>query len=418
MSIIYTRTLPSGVRLFAEPMAGLKSVGVSWILGAGTAQEPAHLGGLAAVTAEMLLRGGGDRDSRRYADDLDRLGASRSADPTSRTMHIRATALGDKLGEVLPMIVDMVRRPRFEEGTLEPARELALQGLESLHDDPREKASIEAGRRHFPEPYNRSTYGDAEGLARITLGDVRAFWEAHAVAQGSILAIAGDVDPEGAMDRVESLLAGWGGAELVSPAETPPARGVGHIEDESSQVQILVLADGPTEREERSALLTKFAVNVLSGGMSGRLFTEVREKRGLCYAVSAGYRGDDRFGVLTAYVGTAPERAQQSLDVLMSELERIHTPEGRVTPEEFARARIGMKSGVVFHGESSSGRAGAIAGDMRRLGRVRTMDEILAALESVTLDELNAFLASTGLRGITLQTLGPVRLTPPPSLGL
>jgi len=366
----------------------------------------------------MLLRGGGDRDSRRYADDLDRLGASRSADATSRTMHVRATTLGDKLGEVLPMVVDMVRRPRFDEGTLGPARELALQGLESLNDDPREKASIEAGHRHFPEPYNRSTYGDAEGLARLTLADVRTFWEAHAVAPGSILAIAGDVDPERAMDQVESLLSGWGGSEQASPAETPPARGAGHLEDESSQVQILLLAEGPTERDERAALLTKFAVNVLSGGMSGRLFTEVREKRGLCYAVSASYRGDDRFGVLSAYVGTAPDRAQQSLDVLTAELQRIHTPEGRVTPEEFARARIGMKSGVVFHGESSSGRAGAIAGDMRRLGRVRTLDEVLAALESVTLDELNAFLAGTGLRGITLQTLGPVRLTPPPSLGL
>lgn len=418
MSIIYTRTLGSGLSLFVEPMPGMKSVGLSWILGAGTSAEPEGRAGLASVTSEMLLRGGGDRDSRKYADDLDRIGASRSVDPTSRSMHIRSSTLGDKLGEVLPMIVDVVRKPRFDVTTLEPARELALQGLESLDDDPREKASIEAGRRHFPAPYNRSTYGDAEGLTLISLDDVRTFWANYAVPSGSILAIAGDVELEAVADHVESLLTDWSGPKPEEPAEIPPERGVAHIEDESNQVQILLFAEAPTERDERSALLTKIAINVLSGGMSGRLFTEVREKRGLCYAVSAGYRGDDRFGMLSAYVGTAPDRAQQSLDVLVDEMQKVFTPEGRITQEEFARAKIGMKSGVVFHGESSSGRAGAISGDMRRLGRVRSLDEILRNLESVTLDELNDYLSSCSLRGVTLQTLGPVELTPPASLGL
>ena len=111
-------------------------------------------------------------------------------------------------------------------------------------------------------------------------------------------------------------------------------------------------------------------------------------------------------------------RAQQSLDVLVDEMQKVFTPEGRITQEEFARAKIGMKSGVVFHGESSSGRAGAISGDMRRLGRVRSLDEILRNLESVTLDELNDYLSTCSLRGVTLQTLGPVELTPPASLGL
>ncbi|MCA9271968.1 MAG: insulinase family protein [Phycisphaerales bacterium] len=418
MSIIYTRTLGSGLSLFIEPMPGMKSVGLSWILGAGTAAEPEGRAGLAAVTSEMLLRGGGIRDSRRFADDLDRIGASRTVDPTSRTMHIRSSTLGDKLGEVLPMITDVVLRPRFDTTTLEPARELAEQGLESLEDDPREKASIEAKRRHFPAPYNRSIYGNAEGLALITLDDVQKFWSTNAVPQGSVLAIAGDVEPEKVADQFESLLSGWSGDAAPEHDETAPVRGASHTEDDSNQVQIILLAEGPNERDERSALLTKFAVNVLSGGMSGRLFTEVREKRGLCYAVSAGFRGDDRFGVISAYVGTAPDRAQQSLDVLVAEMQKLFTPEGRVTPEEFARARIGMKSNVVFHGESSSGRAGAISGDMKRLGRVRTLDEILTTLESVTLDELNAYLSTCSLRGVTLQTLGSVQLTPPDSLGL
>ncbi len=191
-----------------------------------------------------------------------------------------------------------------------------------------------------------------------------------------------------------------------------------HIEDDSNQVQIILLAEAPSERDERKALLTKVAVNVLSGGMSGRLFTQVREERGLCYAVSAGYRGDDRFGVMSAYVGTTPERAQESLDVLTDELIKITTPEGRITEAEFHRAKIGMKSNVVFHAESSAGRASGLSGDYRRLGRARPLDEILRNLESVTLEEVNAHLAAFRLEGVTLQTLGPRELTPPEALAL
>ncbi|MEL6797289.1 MAG: insulinase family protein, partial [Planctomycetota bacterium] len=152
---------------------------------------------------------------------------------------------------------------------------------------------------------------------------------------------------------------------------------------------------------------------VLSGGMSGRLFTEVREKRGLCYAVSAGYRGDDRFGAFSAYVGTTPERAQESLDVLTAELRRIRTPEGAVTADEFERARTGMRANIVFHGESTAARASALVADYQKLGRARTLDEMTAAIDAVTLDSLNEHLAETPLGGATLQTLGPKELTPP-----
>ncbi|HED53343.1 MAG TPA: insulinase family protein [Phycisphaerales bacterium] len=418
MGHISTHTLNSGLRVLIEPIPSVESVGISWLFQAGTASEPQDRAGIASMTCEMLLRGGGTRDSRTFADDLDRIGATRSVDCTGRTTHVRCSTLGDRLHDVLPMLTDMVREPRLEAATLEPARELALQALESLNDDPRERAVINASARHFPAPFNRSIYGDESGIKATTVDDVRRFWSTHAAPNESILAIAGNVDPETALARIDGLLGDWIGQSEHLEVQNEPKRGPDHIEDDSNQVQILLLAEAPCERDERAALLTKIAVNVLSGGMSGRLFSEVREKRGLCYTVSASYQGDDRFGVLSAYVGTAPDRAQQSLDVLTSELERIFTPDGAVSEAEFHRAKIGMKTNVVFHSESSAGRAAGLSGDVRRLGRARSLDEILSNLESVTLDELNAYLASASLEGITLQTLGPTALTPPASLGL
>lgn len=418
MSTIHTQTLPCGLKVIAEPMSGVKSVGLSWHFDAGTSAEPDDRAGLASVTSEMLMRGGGDRNSKAFADELDRIGASRNVDCSGRTMHLRSSTLGDKLIDVLPMLADNILKPRFDDSTLVPSKELSLQGLESLEDEPRERASIRASTRHFPAPFNRSIYGTESGINAITLDDVDNFWRSRTAPAASVLAVAGSVDPDQFFHKLGELTESWAGEHMTIEPAGSPERGVDHIEDDSNQVQIMLLAEAPAESDERAALLTKVAVNVLSGGMSGRLFTEVREERGLCYAVSASYRGDDRFGVLSAYVGTTPERAQESLDVLTAEMLKITTPEGRITESEFHRAKIGMKSNVVFHSESTAGRAAGLSGDQRRLGRARSLDEILRNLESVTLEEVNAHLAGFKLAGVTLQTLGPKELTPPASLGI
>ena len=117
--------------------------------------------------------------------------------------------------------------------------------------------------------------------------------------------------------------------------------------------------------------------------------------------------------MLLGYVGTTPERAQESLDVLMAELRRVNTPAGRITPEEFQRAMVGIRSGLIFSGESTGARAAGLAGDMHRLGRGRTLDEIAAQYEAITLEQVNAYLARRELGPVTIVTLGPGELKAP-----
>jgi len=155
---------------------------------------------------------------------------------------------------------------------------------------------------------------------------------------------------------------------------------------------------------------------VLSGGMSARLFTEVREKRGLCYSVHANYSSDRDFGLVSAEVGTQPERAQESLVVLVDELLRITTPEGAVSAEEFARAVAGMKSRLIFHGESTAARASTLAGDTFSRGAPRSLGEVAAEIDAISLEQLNAYLATRSLGRVTVQTVGPAELTMPGSL--
>jgi predicted Zn-dependent peptidase len=412
MSDIRTRRLACGMPLIVETMPGVSSAALSWLVPAGTSIEPENRLGIASMLAELLMRGAGGLESREHADALDRLGVGRSTDASGSHLRIGATMLGSRVLEALPLIVDMVRRPRFDAGAIEPARDLALQALDALQDDPQERAVTRARARHFPTPFDRSTHGEAEGIKAVTRDDILSLWDRRATPHGSILAIAGAVDGDAIEHRLNRLLDGWTG-EAADPFPTgSPTRGYEHEEDETNQVQIILMSDAPPE-PDHNAVLERVVANILSGGMSGRLFTEVREKRGLCYAVSAGYGGGKLFGTLMGYVGTTPERAQESLDVMVAELARINSHEGTPTREEFDRAIVGMKSRLVFSGESTSSRASALAGDVYRLGRPRSLGELAREIDAVTLDRVAAYLRTRTLGTMTIQTLGPVALTPP-----
>lgn len=415
MTSISLVTLSCGMPVAIETNPGVRSAALVWMLPAGAATDPEDRLGISAVCSELLLRGAGELGSRAQADAFDRVGASRSVRVTSRFLTVGATVVGRRFHEALPLVVDMVRRPRFDEASIGPSKELCLQAIEALKDDPGERAALGARARHLPPPFNRSTLGDAAGIRAAGRDELLERWRALAVPGGAIMGVAGAVEPRAVVEQLESLLSGWAGsADEPRPASAPP-RGYAHETDKTNQVQIILTHDGPAEPHPDS-MLERLAVSVLSGGMSSRLFTEVREKRGLCYSVHARYSTDRDFGVVAADVGTQPDRAQESLDVLVAELERLATPEGAVSREEFHRAVVGMKSRLIFSGESTGARASALAGDYHRLGRVRSLEEVADAIDAITLDRLNAYVAGRSLGTTTIQTVGPAPLTPPASL--
>ncbi len=405
MSEIDFFSLSNGLRVAIEPNASVRSLAITLLTPAGFVREPDELEGLGALWCEMLLRGAGDLDSRQQADAFDRLGASRRVSQRSAFVAISSRTMGDRLEGVLSLIADMVRRPRFDADALEASRDLALQALASLADDPQERCALLAREHHYAPPLNRSGYGREETLRAIRREDVVSWWERLAVPGGSILAIAGDVDGRVAREQIERLLGEWEGA--VEDIELDPhgQRGMHHAHDATSQVQIDVLHDGPAARDP-DRVLEHVVQSVLSGGMSSRLFTEVREKRGLCYSVSSGYTPTRDFGTVSAYVGTTPDRADESLRVLLGELERI-ADRRDVTREEFERAVIGMKARTIFSGESTQARASTMARDVYCLDRPRTLREISEEIDGVTLDRVLDYLERRTIGEKTIQTLGP-----------
>ena len=157
----------------------------------------------------------------------------------------------------------------------------------------------------------------------------------------------------------------------------------------------------PTDEDYYNA---RVAVSVLSGGMSARLFTEVREKRGLCYAIGARYHGLKEAAGIMCYAGTTPDKAQETLDVVIVEFGRLG--EG-ISVEEIERAKVGLKSSLILQSESSSSRAGGIGSDYYMLGRVRSLDEIKQRIEETSVDSVLGFLRKSRFEDYTVVTIGP-----------
>ena len=209
---------------------------------------------------------------------------------------------------------------------------------------------------------------------------------------------------------LKSLFKDWKGSTSEPDQTGAPARGVDHMELASSQTHLGIALPAPVDSHADATAL-RLASMVLGGESSSRLFTEVREKRGLCYSVGGSVSlGRDR-GMLQIYAGSTPQRAGQTLACIRGELERFASG---ITQEEFDRARTGLKSRVIMQGESAAARASSAAGDLFRLGKVRSLADMAAAIDGLTLASVNAAIARHWGKGwmhdFTLATIGPAPL--------
>jgi predicted Zn-dependent peptidase len=403
---VHQHTLANGMILLAERMEDVRSAALNFLVPAGCAYDPQEHPGIASVLADLITRGAGPRDSRELTLALDNLGVDR--DESVGTMHTRfwGATLSRNLPAALEIYADILRRPHLPEEEMEAVKALAYQDLQGLEDEPRQKVLVELRRHHYPPPLGQDRRGTVQGIETLAVDDVRSHYQRLFQPQGSILSVAGDIDWVPLRDQVERLFGDWqGGKEPTLKLGTQPGQRA-HIAKDTTQTQIaLAFPSVPIGHAEYYAALG--AVNVLSGGMSARLFTEVREKRGLCYAVWASYQTfKDRASIL-CYAGTTNERAQETLDVTLGELNRLLDG---IEPEEVERVQAGLKSSLIMQQESTSARAGSLSSDWYYLGRVRTFDEIQAAVNDLTPAGIVEYLQHQPPRDFTLVTLGPKTL--------
>ena len=409
--IIVSHRFENGLVLVAETIPTVRSAAFTFLLPAGAAFEPADRNGAASMLSEWITRGAGDLDSRELIGALDSLGVSHSEGAQTAHTTLSAATLGRNLIPALGLFADVVRRPMLIDDEVEPIRALAIQSLQGLEDDPGTKVVFELRRRHYPDPWGRPSFGSIEGVESASPDDLRAFHDAAYRPNGSILAVAGAIDWPELREAVGRLFGDWEARPEPPIRIRPAGPRRDHLVKETQQTQI-ALAYPSVTIHHPDYYLARAATAILGGYSSARLFTEVREKRGLCYTVYAGYESHKDRAAVVGYAGTSTDRAQETLDVTLSEIARL--ADTGVDAEELETMRAGLKSSLIMQQESSMGRSSSLASDWYHLGRVRPLAEVSAALDALTPEAVSDFAARQDVRDLTLLTLGPAPLRLPP----
>jgi len=399
----FVKELTNGVVLLGQRMPNVSSAAMTILTPAGASLDRTGAEGAAPVATEWCMRGAGERNTRELNEALDSLGCRHHESVTSAHIQFSVAQLGSRLHEVLSVYADILRRPRLEEATFEPSRALALQDLISLEDEPARKWNMLLREKFYPYPLGRCVLGRAETIRNLKSQTVREHIGKHFTPEGTIIAVAGMLDWNAFCDCTEQLFGDWSVEESQAIAPRAAEGGVTHIKKESAQAHIAIAHRSvPVSHEHYYA--ARMAETLLSGGMSSRLFTEVRQKRGLVYHVSCSYHSLKNHAGMFTYAGTRPELAQETFDVTISELRRL--AQG-IQREELVRSRTRLKSALVMQGESTSARANVLAGDWYHLGHLRSLRELLQRIDATTAEDVLAYLAEFPAEDFAALTIGP-----------
>ncbi len=403
------RQFDNGLVLLGEHMPWLRSSAFSFLLPAGTCFEPQGFDGLAGMTSEMVQRGCGKLDSRGFLEMLDQLGVERSSSITTNHSSFSCAMPSEVLSEVLTLYSDLVRGPHLPESQLGDARQLCIQDLRALDDEPSHRCFSELKRFRYPLPFGRISQGTKEGLDAIDMEQVRSFFKNHYKPAGSVLAVAGNFVWEEVCEVVERQLGPWSGTPPEQMPDLYSHYGSRHVDHASNQTH-LALAYDCASYESPDYYQTRALVGVLSDGMSSRLFSEVREKRGLVYSVFATCFSLAGQGSVLCYAGTTTNRAEETLQVL---LETIHSLGDGITEDELERLKNRIKSSLVFEQESSLARSSQIASDWFYLGRVPGREEVCAKVDALSCESLLSHFRENLPRNFSLVTVGSQSLELP-----
>lgn len=386
---IHAEQLDNGLTIVAETMPWLQSASFSLLLPAGSQYESDAEQGTANLLCDWVQRGCGSRDSRDFVESLDYFGVARGAGVSGSHTNFGGAVLADHLLPTLSIYADLVRAPHLPVDEFEEAQAVCFQELRALEDDLAQQTVLNLRRQVYPDPLGRHPHGTVESVEGLTPEAVPAFFERRYQPRGTILAVAGNFEWPKLRDHVIELFGDWQAQDSAEPTIGGTKPAYEHIPMESGQTHIGVVYPW-IQISDPDFFQARAAIGVMSDGMSSRLFTEVREKRGLCYTVFASLHSLKEQGSILAYAGTSNERAQESLDVILAEFELL-LKEG-VQPTELKRLQARFKSGIVMQQESSSSRANSLASDWYHLGRVRSREELARIVSEVTCDTINDFL--------------------------
>lgn len=374
--------LDNGLIVLYEEVIESEAFAVGVSIPAGAVWDSDSLSGLAYLTSEMMNHGAGRYNGHSFFEALEDIGVCSCTNTSKSSVIFGMKGVCENWKQTLELLSLQILAPNFPQSELSACKQIQLQEISSMLDDPDVIVSTTFNSIFLPGRWGRRAIGDRETIDKITIDDVQTFYRSFYRPNGSIIALVGNQPWKFVRDEIEKLFGCW------SPIKSPnlifenSCLSQKHIQSSITQT-IFSLGYWDVPAADPYYFASLGGINVLSGGMSSRLFTEVRERRGLCYSVSATHSTlGKKMGFVVCHCGTTTSNAQESLDLITSEIDRLSV--APIELGEIERVKIRLKSLIVIQQESVWLRVKNLITEWENYGKVYKYEDKLSKIDSLT----------------------------------
>jgi predicted Zn-dependent peptidase len=401
-------TLDCGMGLAVAGMPGKRAAALEFRVLTGTTDEPDDKLGLAKLIRETIDKGTAKRDGRALLDAFDEIGATLGSWVGRQATGYNCICLPEFLDRATELHAEFLRSPTFPDDMVQTAVALAEQELSGLEDDPPSLVDKYISRQAFGPVLGRHQLGERETLSSIRRDDLVEHCQRHYGAGRLVAVVAGPVEVQAVADVIERHFAGFGssqksGRERVE-CRFEPRRSHYPADLEQEQIALCFPSAAVTDDDYPAE---RVLLGVLSGGMSARLFTEVREKQGLAYDVHASAENPRGGGMIFVAASCKPERAETTFRTLLREIDRLSED---LSADELDRAQTRLIARTETMADMTRSRRNALGFDLFHHGRPISVEERVGKLRAVTVDHLRAYLDAHPRDRLSIVTLGPQEL--------
>ena len=404
MSISIT-TLDNGFRIVTENMSGLKSASVGIWIDTGGRNETLKQNGIAHFLEHMAFKGTLKRSSLDIAQAIENVGGYINAYTSREMTAYYARVLENDVPLAIDVISDILLNPIFDKQELETERGVILQEIGQSLDTPDDVIFDWLQETAYPDqPLGRTILGSTERVRNFSRDDLIGFVSDHYGPEQMVLSAAGAINHEEVVSQAKSLFDKKVPIKKSKAVRSLYSGGELQVEKDLEQAHFALAFEAPGYLSD-SIYASQIYSIALGGGMSSRLFQEIREKRGLCYTIFAQAGAYSDTGLLTIYSGTSSENLKNLSDITISEMKRSAID---FEQAELDRARVQMKAGMLMGLESASSRVERLARMLIIWNRIPSLDEVVQKIDAVSLEDVRAFASNILLdQKPSLATYGP-----------
>ncbi|EID52665.1 M16 family metallopeptidase [Saccharomonospora xinjiangensis] len=400
-SAVRRTVLPGGLRVITESVPGVRSATLGLWVGIGSRDEQPTVAGAAHYLEHLLFKGTRRRDATRIAEEIDAVGGEMNAFTSKEHTCFYAQVLDEDLELAMDLITDVVFQATCADAHVDTERRVVLEEIAMRDDDPEDLLQEMFAETIMPRhPLGRSVLGTEQSVTEMTPSSLRGFYRRRYRPHRMVLAVAGNVEHDDVVRLVRSALRDrLSGSEAPAPPRAGRARfgrspRVALHSDDTEQAHLMLGVRVPGRHDERRYTLSVLNA-ALGGGMSSRLFQEIRERRGLAYQVYSSVAGYADAGHLDVYVGCQPDRLGEVAGVVGEVLADV--AEHGLTEAEVARAKGQLRGGLVLGLEDTASRMFRLGKNELNYGQYQSVDDTVARIDAVTAQDV-ASLARTLLR--------------------